>query len=873
MATSNAAFYSNVDHMQILVALMKMYNMDSTDISAIRSIGFNAHVLTNINDSVIYKANSAIRESNVLTATKLDSLYKHGREVEVAPIYSIPSTMKMVFIIPEEDFLKKSSKSGDVRTYSISKYNTVTVGNVVYSLDYNIEIRLEDGPDNEKYLTAKYIIDEETNIMSRVVNPTIKAIRVRMEDGWKYYLYLTLQQYAREIIEREIYNRDYCIYPMNTLRPTDEIAGIDIYYKTMDLSRLQTIKRLNQKLYFESSRTSEDSIFLRYDQINKFSVIHKSQEGNFRPLVGDKIIINTYTTMGERANYQYTMLEGSNIRFRSNNSNELMINIHLDGGLSSGGVSFVRTVDMLRREIITKKSTYDAIITENDLYMQLNKRSTGNLNEYSIIKYRNDILKIFNIFTILKFTHNGNSFIVPTNTLTLDWKFKTQGEEINPGEKVWMQTAKCATSSSPTTGTIISEADANMLAPGALKYWNPFILSYDQNLNMVRLYDPYVNDKYFTDYHLLNSKLPFHWICNWAQISKADYDQPLTVNFQLRHNLTNQQPKEAFFSVNPLDPTDITDLGFIKVFFVLKDKKGAEVYRARCTMDGYINDMTSRDDFFDYSITLIKPNTITKIHNDQIAIWNPDLNREVWVDVEDLHAAIEVEQPTDKDAITGLLTTGRAIVNRFTFDCHLTKNRTKDHKIQHSVIDNNTIRLHQYPLVQYDFYKKHKQHYRTAVGHEYDLEEYLAKFQGEFSYSVKFANTYGLSQNYTVGLNASPLNNVMLDMSFIVEKTLGATVTERQLNAEVFNYLNSIRFLNYDEFHISNLQKYLKDSFPRDIAFIQFTGVNGLDQSNQLISMNISKLQNKTVIEKLNLPLVYYEDERAFGYNIKWTFR
>ena len=873
MATSNVSFFSNVDHMQVLVALMKMYNMDSTDISAIRSIGFNAHVLTNINDSVIFKSNSAIRESNVLTATKLDSLYKHGREVGVAPIYSIPSSMKMVFIISEDDFLKKANKSGDVRSYTISKYNNVTVGNVVYSIDYNIEIRLEDGPENEKYLTSKYIIDEETNIMSKIVNPTIKAIRVKMEDGWKYYIYLTLQQYSREILEREIYNRDYCIFPMNTLRANDEIAGIDIYYRNTDPNRLQTTKRLNQKLYFESSRTSEDSIFLRYDQINKFSVIHKSQEGNFRPIIGDKLMVFTYTTIGARANYQYSSLEGANIRFRSDNSNELTINIHLDGGLSTGGISFVRTLDMLRREIITKKSTYDAIVTENDLYMQLNKRSTGNANEYSVIKYRNDLQKIFNIFTILKFNHNGSSYIVPTNTLTLDWKYKTQGVEINTGADVWMQTARCATSENPTSGKIITTDEAEKLPSNKLTYQNPFIVSYDRKLNMIRLYDTFVDDKYFTDYNLLNSKIPFHWICNWVQFTKEDYDKPLKVNFQLRHNLTNQQPKEQFFSVSTIDPTVITDLDFIKVYFVLVDKAGQEVYRSRCTLDGYTADLSTRDDYFDYSISLIRDGDITKIDNDKIAIYNHDLKREVWVDVEGLTGHIEIDQPTEKDVNTGLLTTSRMVVNRFTFDCYLTKNRTKDHKIQHSVIDNDTIRLHQYPLVQYDFYKNHKSYYRTAIAHEYDLDTYLSKFQGEFSYSIKFANTYGLSQNYTIGLNASLLNNVMLDISFIVEKTLGATVTERQLNNEVFNFLNNIKFINYDEFHISNLQKYLKDSFPKDISFIQFTGMNGTDEKNQLISMNISSINNNSIIEKLNLPLVYDPDERLFGYNIKWTFR
>ena len=85
MASRNMNFYSNVDHMQMLVALLKMYNMESNDISAIRSIGFNIHVLTNINDTVLFKSNSAIIESSPVTARKYSSLLKHGAEVGVPP--------------------------------------------------------------------------------------------------------------------------------------------------------------------------------------------------------------------------------------------------------------------------------------------------------------------------------------------------------------------------------------------------------------------------------------------------------------------------------------------------------------------------------------------------------------------------------------------------------------------------------------------------------------------------------------------------------------------------------------------------------------------------------------------------------------------
>jgi len=46
-------------------------------------------------------------------------------------------------------------------------------------------------------------------------------------------------------------------------------------------------------------------------------------------------------------------------------------------------------------------------------------------------------------------------------------------------------------------------------------------------------------------------------------------------------------------------------------------------------------------------------------------------------------------------------------------------------------------------------------------------------------------------------------------MNFIIEKKLGATVTEDQLNNTVWEFLDNIKFMKYDEFHISNLQKYI----------------------------------------------------------------
>lgn len=866
----NRNFYSNVDHMQMLVALLKMYNMDSADISAIRTIGFNVHVLTNINDTVLFKANSAIMESSPVTARKYSSLLKHGAEVGVTPTYATPSRMKINFIIKEDDFLLKANKSGDTRSYIISKDNTVSVGNFIYSLDYDIEIRLETGSDNSMYLTARYIMDTEENIMSDLENLTIPCVRIKDEYQYVYYLYLTLKQYVREPKEVEFTNRDYQVFPMKLMRPTDEICGIDVFYRNTASLGLIKNKKLKQKIFFENSRTSEDSIFIHWDSINTFTLTHKSQDSGFRPMIGDKLRTYVYVTSGERANYQYYTSEGSSIKLNPKDSNEIRVIVKLEGNcISYGGESSSLGVERLRREIITKKSTYDAIVIENDLYMQLNKRKSG--NEYAVIKYRNDIQKIFNIFTTLRFQSDGQNCLVPTNTLTLDWKYKESGKDIMEDGSIYILKDKVVKSESSTQGTIIPETDIPSLPEDTITYWNPFIVSYNKKMNLVRLYEPDINRTFNTDYYLLNTKVPYSWICNWVQFKKDDFDKPFNIYFELRHNLVNSVPKETLFLVPDEDnPTIVEDTGFVKVYFVLKNKKEEEVFRVRCKMNSYHKDRS--DDWFEYSVNIIKDNTITDISDDKMLLFNSTTNKYVWVDVEDLKGSIEVEMPTEKDSITGLLEYNREVVNRFEFDCWLSKNRSKDHKIQHSVIDNDTIRLFQFPLVEYGFYKNFKDKYKQSLEEEYNLEQYLAKFQGEFSYSIKFANTYGISQNYTIGLDKKPLENVMLTMGFIIEKKLGSTVTEKQLNAAVYAFISSINFLNYDELHISNLQKYLKDIFPDDIQFIQFTGINGLPATDQLVSMNISAITNKTVIEKLSLPLVYYLDTDTFGYKVNWKF-
>ena len=113
----------------------------------------------------------------------------------------------------------------------------------------------------------------------------------------------------------------------------------------------------------------------------------------------------------------------------------------------------------------------------------------------------------------------------------------------------------------------------------------------------------------------------------------------------------------------------------------------------------------------------------------------------------------------------------------------------------------------------------------------------------------------------------------MLDFKFLVERKVGSNITEEELSRGVYAYINSLNFLNYDEFHISNLYDFLYELFPNDIKLIQFQGVNDYPETDQLISSKISEISNNTIIEKINIPLVYDAESDKFNFKIAWTFR
>ena len=82
-------YNNHSSYFEYLQKLLETYGIDRHTLSGLSLAGFTTHVLSDINDTVTYNSKQAVQESHVMTAKKLDSLYKHAREVNLFPKLSI----------------------------------------------------------------------------------------------------------------------------------------------------------------------------------------------------------------------------------------------------------------------------------------------------------------------------------------------------------------------------------------------------------------------------------------------------------------------------------------------------------------------------------------------------------------------------------------------------------------------------------------------------------------------------------------------------------------------------------------------------------------------------------------------------------------
>lgn len=882
--------HSEDEMLSRLASINALYGMETNNFNAMGTNGFLHFVLMDQYSTWLYRSNVAINENHVITARRLSSMYKHAASHDIIPTYATPANMSFLLIFDVDEFYRKADRVGDTFTYTISKDNYISVGTFRYSLDYDVEISIQiiQGVPN---VLVQYVVDQtDKNPISDVTDrPIIKYTWYKVTEKInKLYIDLDLKQYYKKRTSLTFNNREYDAFYVKAPNG-EEVATLDILWYSLSTNNTNDkLTRLNKRLYFEAARDGEPSIFIRYLESNtSVDIIHKASVFGFTPVVGDYLYVDMYLTKGERGNFTRSSLSDTDIIFRYDENTDKGLrfqvllnpkNTNSNTVSSTGGKSFDESVESLRKQVITKRSTRDSIVIENDLTQILNglAKSNSKYNEYAVVKYRNDILKLFNIFTTIRFNQDTEYFTIPTNTLNITWNYMTNSKVMDPGQ--YLLDMRTVSSYEALVGqfediTVPNWGEVGQPSAGGLGYIFPFIMLYDKNKNMVRVYDSYMDEFRWTQCTFMYDSIPYAFIINKATLRKEDAQSQYSFLLQVRTSLSGTKPLETIHSYDSSD--NIVDEDFLRINLEIYDADENLLVTKKAIMIDYndgSDDTESAvpDDFYTYEIIFHKDDELY-ISDDKMRIYEDDGITPVMIPMETTSCIIRVNSPTVRDS-SGVLATDRKDTALYEFDFNILHNRSADYKIQHNILNVNEIKMFNVPLIAYYFYKDHKAIFRRELINEYDNVSILYNYQGEFSYSIKFANTYGYSNSYIVGYesNVEKLNNVMLDMKFIVSFARGIDINFVELNKLVYDYVNNVDFVKLETLHISDIIAGIKNTYPDMVPILQFDGMNGLDVKKQTIQMNIDQIQNDTVIEKLNIPFVYDDITKKFSHVIDW---
>ena len=399
------------------------------------TIGYTTELITNISEDAFNATSVLFRESFANRAQLSESVYSHAALFQFSNIFSTAASCRFLLVLEEEAIINNMTPAGNNATTGISSNNEfkfyidkntqIFVEDIVFSLDYDIEITIvhKTSTENDEYLfTARYMM-EYKNSISEVTDPYVKVRR--SSDG-----YLALEVYTHQI-ERQVQTENLIAsnlinFPVIDIDFDGQLAGFDVIYKAPPGSRyLETIGasttgvcQLEKKIIFSQAIKMPFCYYQLLDY-NTLRISFNANDNFFIPENNAEIEITIYLTDGADGNFdQY---DGNDISLLPNTERFDYSNTYLTAakpiGSSEGGMDNMDE-DGLQSLAVEGYRTALAITTDNDLdeYFGNYKYRYGNA-DIMFIKKRNDIAeRIYSAFILMR----KNDYIYNTNTLKLD---------------------------------------------------------------------------------------------------------------------------------------------------------------------------------------------------------------------------------------------------------------------------------------------------------------------------------------------------------------------------------------------------------------------------------------------------------------------
>lgn len=792
------------------------------------------------------------RESSILTAQKKVTLYNQLIQHTDNITLSTPSEVDVFIKIPFSDFERFGKSQGNGKwKFTFTTDNTITLDGIPFIPKFDVDILL-----SKNLMSQEIKVQYETSEGIRTI-PSQRGLDI---NGYYYgvmkipFIQLTVEKTERTFSGKQI--------ERFIIKTTNPIHDFILSYKdsTMDAPKI-----IASKLYF--TRGSEEYLRYRIHNNTKITLEYIYTPSGFQPKNGGKLYVTVLTTTGDNVRYRGDAIVTQRVPDSLNIEYSPVGTEYVSeyGKLSSDDKEYIRNY------VMKLKGSRLRIDTETDLKSYLN--IYDGQSTFSPRLVISDLKRVFNIYTLMSFENNGNTFTIPT----------TSGDIFLPLErlnKVVVDGKPCYDLSNLTIESIQSSNSTRFtlkpLTPTEpeesetiFNYGIPFHLSYDEKTNYIRcMMESQYNQAYntYTTYDSDSIHVPTRFVNTTLRVN--DYEKEdgsgeriFSISTEIRSD------NEEFKLTNDNFDSEIImrarDERNVRIpMHLLEDQGKDSKYYLHFNID---TDRKVYDRYF---------NITAEVETN--GVWNTET---VLIDIEQEHTYLNLYVKVDGVSDRLLVSTYESSVNLF-------QDISKFMYIQSVVTMEGNLKLLLCPMIEYDFIKYWRN--RLNINNELlrifkfidaeiysDENEYSAtgfslkdRQETLFTTAIKFSKTHGRSKFLQLG-ELKLLTNLQVSPKF-KSRLINEQYDLNKISSDTNQFLTTHDF-DSEDLHMNKLVKEVLNSNSEDISMLQFlTFGEDYDDADHMLYRNELSFSNEDVPESVSLRPIFDDNLGVYVYDVEY---
>lgn len=825
--------------------------IDPTELSIMSTPSIVTNGLIHVLERVAETQAIQNRESSILTAQKSVTLYNQLIQHTDDILLSNPSEVDVFIRIPFSDFEKFGKNEGNGKwKFVFTTDNTIMLDNTPFIPKFDVEI-----------LLTKTMISQEIKVQydTDAGYKTIPSQRDLDINGYYYaiikvpFIQLTVERTERTFSGKQIER-----FIIKTQNPIHDFI---MTYKDSTMSEPKIIA---SKLYF--TRGSEEYLRYRIHNNSKITLEYIYTPSGFKPKNGGKLSITLLTTSGSNVKYRGDAIVSK--RFPDSLTVEYSpVGVEYEsynGKLASDDKEYIRNY------IMKLKGSRLRIDTETDLKSYLNVyQGKSSFNPRLVIS---DLKRVFNVYTLMSFENNGNTFTIPTTSGDILLPLARLDKQMINGSPCYnllnleieslQKLGSMVFYLKPEVPTIPDENET------IFSYGIPFHLSYDEKTNYIRClmesqynvpYDSYVKydtDSIYTPTRFVNTTLRV----NDYEKEDGSGDRIFSISTEIRSDNESFKLNSSSFDANV-------------ILFTKDDRK------VRLPLSNIIPDKDSK---YELHFNIVSDR---KVYGRYVYITADVETGGVW---KNERVLIDIEQPKTQlnlyvnvEGVEGPL-----LVTTYTADVDLFQDISKFMYIQSVVTMEGNLKLVLCPLVEFEFlnYWRNRVNINNELlsifrfinseiydeNNEYSATGFSLKDRQEtlFTTAIKFSKTHGRSKFLQLG-ELKMLNNLQVSPEFKV-RLINEQYDINKISSDTNLFLTTHDFKSTD-LHMNRLVKEVLNANIEDISMLQFVNFGkSYSDIDHLLYHNELNFANDDVPESVSLKPKFDESLGVYVYDVKY---